>query len=53
MNNQFQHYTREGKAIKLESVCWSKRGIMFRLDSLLDNPTLWLTDTVYNDPEKY
>jgi hypothetical protein len=24
MNNQFQHYSREGKAIKLESVCWSQ-----------------------------
>jgi hypothetical protein len=39
MKNQFQHYTREQKAIKLDSVCRSQYGIMFRLHELLDNPT--------------
>ena len=49
LNNRFQHYTREQKVIKLESVCSAQRGIMFRLLSLLDNPTLRFNDTVYND----
>ena len=49
LNNRFQHYTREQKVIKLESVCSAQRGIMFRALSLLDNPTLRFNDTVYND----
>ena len=53
MNNQSQHYSREQKAIKLESVCGSQCGIMLLLHLLLDNPTLRFTETVYNDRKKY
>lgn len=49
LHNQFQHYTREGKPNKLESVCRSELETMLRLDLLLDNPTLQITDTGYND----
>ena len=53
LNNRSQHYTREKKAIKLESNCDSQRGIMLRLHALLDNTTIWLTDMLYNNFEKY
>ena len=53
MHTQSQHYTREQKAIKLESDCDSQRGIMLRLNALLDNATIWLTDILYNTLEKY
>ena len=53
LNNRSQHYSREQKAIKLESDCDSQRGIMLRLHALLDNPTLRFIDTPYNNVEKY
>ena len=53
LNNQSQHYTREQKAIKLESDCDSQRGIMLRLHALLDNPTPHLTNILNNNLEKY
>ena len=49
LNNRSQHYTREEKVIKLESVFGAQKGIMFHVLSLLDNPTLRFNDTVYND----
>ncbi|NIQ88263.1 MAG: hypothetical protein GWN93_03965 [Deltaproteobacteria bacterium] len=49
LNNRFQHYTREQKVIKLESVCGAQRVIMIRVLLLLNNPTLRFNDTVYND----